>query len=78
LSTFQEDSHLEFTSFLLAEHKPIEKSWPPIEITDIIERRYLTKKQYLLIELEDTTSIIFNFINDDKNDFLRLIESKQA
>jgi hypothetical protein len=78
LSTFQKDSHLEFTSFVLAEHRPIEKFWPLVEITDIFERRYLAARQCILIEMEDRTSLIFHFPNSDKDDFLRLIEAKQA
>lgn len=42
------------------------------------ERRYLMLRQCLLIEFEDSTSLIFNFINNDKDDFLRLLESKQT
>jgi hypothetical protein len=78
VSTFQKDSHLEFSSFILAEHKPIEKYWPLVEIVGVLERRYLMLRQCLLIEFEDSTSLIFNFINNDKDDFLRLLEAKQA
>ena len=38
----------------------------------------MTLRQCLLIEFEDSTSIIFNFINNDKDDFLHLLENKQA
>ena len=76
-STFQKDSHLEFSSFILAEHKPVEKYWPLVEITNIYERRYLTQRHCLLIEFEEGTSLIFNFINEDKDDFMRLILAKQ-
>ena len=31
-----------------------------------------------MIEFEDSTSLVFNFINIDKDDFLRLIEAKQS
>ena len=48
-STYQKDSHLDFTSFILAEYKPVEKYWPLIEISNIIDRRYLTKRQCVLI-----------------------------
>jgi hypothetical protein len=42
-----------------------------------MERRYLTKRQCLLIEFEDGTSLIFNFLNEDKEEFMKLIEARQ-
>ena len=41
--TFQKDSHVDFTSFTLAEHRPMEKYWSLVQITNILRRRYLTK-----------------------------------
>jgi hypothetical protein len=55
---------------VLAEYKPIEKFWPLVEIVNVMERRYLTLRQCLLIEFEDSTSLIFNFPNGDKQQFL--------
>lgn len=42
-----------------------------------MERRYLTKRQCLLIEFEDGTNLIFNFLNEDKEEFMKLIEARQ-
>ena len=42
-STFQKDSHVDFTPFLLAEHRPMKKKWPIVCITNIMRRRYLMK-----------------------------------
>ena len=63
---------------MLAEYKPIEKYWPLVEIVSVIDRRYLTLKQCLLIEFEDSTSLIFNFPHGDKHQFLESLEAKQA
>ena len=48
-STFQKDSHVDFTSFTLAEHRTIEKTWYLVSIVNIIKRRYLMREECLLI-----------------------------
>lgn len=69
---------MDFTSFTLAEHRPMEKVWSLGTITNILIRRYLMRKQCLLIEFEDSSSIIFDFINDDTDKFFSRIEAVQA
>jgi hypothetical protein len=59
------------------EFKPLSKVWSLTQIRNIYRRRYLMKYQCVLIEMENNTSKIFNFVDGQLEYFLQLISKKQ-
>lgn len=76
-SIYQKDSHLDFTHFRLGEFKPIRKVWELTQIKDVWRRRYLMKYQCMLVELENHTNELFNFVDGRLELFLQLLSRKQ-